>query len=97
MPSTVTSAGVMPLTRIVSHVVRWAPQYPVARIIAHSARGAKEWKHFNPVVCPSTFGVGHHFQGGCLLIEAPDGGSVSVRRHKISLHRKTRRQPARAR
>jgi hypothetical protein len=88
------SPRLMPLTRIASHVVRWVPEYPVARIIAHGARGAKEWKHFNPVVCPSTFGVGHHFHGGCLLIEAPNGGDILVRRHKITLNRKSRRKPA---
>ncbi len=71
------------LTRLFSRLPALNPRYPVARIIAHGTRGAHRWSVFRPVVCPSTFGAGHHFSGGVLFLEAWDGGRITVRHHRI--------------
>lgn len=73
----------LPLTRAAGRLTGWSPRYPVARIIARGAQGAGAWKAFRPVVCPSTFGTGHHFAGGVLLLETGRGGEFFVRRHRV--------------
>jgi hypothetical protein len=62
----------------------WRPKYPVARIIAHGLEGARSWELFHPVVCPSTFGTGHHLAGGLLFIERdPDTRRLVTRRFRL--------------
>jgi len=65
----------------------WKPRYPVARIMTDGIRNAKLWAAFNPVVCPSTFGAGHHVSGGVLFLERGVDGRVFVRKHRIKLDR----------
>lgn len=61
----------------------WKPRYPVARIVSHGIEGARAWRLFNPVVCPSTFGTGHHISGGLLFIERADDGTLTTRRQRV--------------
>jgi hypothetical protein len=61
----------------------WRPKYPVARIIAHGLSGVSSWRIFKPVVCPSTFGAGHHLRGGLLFIEKDAKGKLVARRRRI--------------
>ncbi len=63
----------------------WRPKYPVARILAETIRSAKTWSLFNPIVCPSPFGTGHHLSGGLLYIEQDADGRVIARRHRVRL------------
>jgi hypothetical protein len=74
--------GLLKLARLVpKSASQWRPKYPVARIIADGLKGVASWRMFKPVVCPSTFGAGHHLRGGVLLIEKDEqGGLVAVRR-----------------
>ncbi len=69
----------------------WNPKYPVARIIARSLEGVKTWAQFNPVVCPSTFGTGHHVGGGLLLIEREADGTLVTRRLRLPRPRHLRK------
>lgn len=69
----------------------WKPKYPVARIIARSLEGVKTWAQFNPVVCPSTFGTGHHVGGGLLLIEREADGTLVTRRLRLPRPRHLRK------
>jgi hypothetical protein len=71
------------LAKLVPTKTKWKPKYPVARIVAHGLEGFKSWKMFNPVACPSTFGAGHHFHGGVLLIERNGGGKLVARKRRI--------------
>jgi hypothetical protein len=64
---------------------RWKPRYPVARIVSEGIRSAKQWQPFNPVVCPSPFGTGHHLSGGLLFIEQDERGQLVTRRQRIRL------------
>ena len=75
----------MGLTRMMRHVPVLKTNYPIARIVTHGARGAQDWKRFNPVVCPSTYGVGNHISGGILLIEARSRGPLAVTRQRITI------------
>ena len=59
------------------------PRYPVARIIARGLAGVRSWDSFHPVVCPSTFGTGHHVAGGLLLVERNAEGRLVARRRRI--------------
>ena len=77
-PSLMKLARILPVNRS-----RWRPKYPVARIIAHGLEGVKSWRQFNPVVCPSTFGTGHHVRGGLLFIEKNEAGGLVVRRKRV--------------
>ncbi len=77
-PSLLKLAKLMPASK------GWRPKYPVARIIAHGLEGVKSWHQFNPVVCPSTFGTGHHFRGGLLFIEKDKHGKLVARRRRVS-------------
>ncbi len=63
----------------------WTPKYPVARIIAKSVRDAKTWSAFNPIICPSPFGTGHHLSGGILFIERTPTGHLLTHRHRVKL------------
>lgn len=63
----------------------WKPRYPVARIISEGIRNAKTWSHFNPIVCPSPFGTGHHLSGGLLYIEKNADHKPIARRHRIKV------------
>lgn len=67
------------------HFRLWTPKYPVARIIATGLRDAKTWSVFNPIVCPSPFGAGHHLSGGILFIERTSTGHLLARRHRVKL------------
>ena len=62
---------------------RISPRYPVARIIAKGLAGVRSWAWFKPVVCPSTFGTGHHVAGGLLLVERKADGQWVARRRPI--------------
>lgn len=75
----------MGLTRMMRHVPVLKTNYPIARIVTHGARGAQDWKRFNPVVCPSTYGVGHHISGGILFLEADGRGELQVTRKRITI------------
>lgn len=68
----------------------WRPKYPVARIISESLKSAGTWSLFNPVVCPSPFGTGHHLSGGVLFIERSPEQQWLIRRHRICLPRHAR-------
>lgn len=61
----------------------WKPKYPVARIIAHGLQGVASWRQFKPVVCPSTFGAGHHLRGGLLFIEKDAKGKLVAHRCRV--------------
>lgn len=61
----------------------WNPRYPVARIITQGLAGVHSWEQFHPVVCPSTFGTGHHVAGGFLLVERDPDGKLVARRRRI--------------
>ena len=62
----------------------WNPHYPVARIISKGLAGARSWELFRPVVCPSTFGTGHHVAGGLLLVERNVKGDLVARRRRVN-------------
>ncbi len=63
----------------------WTPRYPVARIIREGLRSADTWSLFNPIVCPSPFGTGHHLSGGLLYIEETADRKLVTRRHRVKL------------
>lgn len=77
---------------------RLNPRYPVARIIAQGLSGVRSWEWFHPVVCPSTFGTGHHVAGGLLLVERDRAGNLVARRRRIHRrhYRLHRAEPGRA-
>ncbi len=78
------SPGLLKLARLVpQRASAWRPKYPVARIIAHGLKGVGSWKMFKPVVCPSTFGTGHHIRGGLLFVEKSASGPLVARRIRI--------------
>lgn len=70
--------GLLALNRVVGRLpAPPANAYPIARIVSEGARGARAWKAFHPVVCPSTYGVGNHIAGGVLFME--NGGTRGLR------------------
>jgi hypothetical protein len=75
--------GLLKLARLVPAGSKWKPKYPVARIVAQGLEGVRSWKMFHPVVCPSTFGTGHHVRGGILFIEKNEDGRLVARRRRI--------------
>lgn len=76
--------GLLKLARLVpKRASAWRPKYPVARIVAHGLQGVASWRMFHPVVCPSTFGTGHHVRGGVLFIEKDRTGRLKPRRVRI--------------
>ena len=77
--------GLLRLTRIMRHFPVIKSRYPIARIITHSAQGARSWKEFKPVVCPSTYGIGHHVSGGVLFIEKIDNGRIHTYQRPITV------------
>ncbi len=78
------SPGLLQLARLLPRKPgAWRPRYPVARIIAHGLEGVQSWAQFRPVVCPSTFGTGHHIRGGLLFIEKGSDGRLRVRRRRV--------------
>lgn len=90
------SPGLLWLARRASRLGRnWNPRYPVARIVAKGLAGVRNWDLFRPVVCPSTFGTGHHVAGGLLLIERGRKGELVARRRRI--HRRHYRKHRAAR
>jgi len=86
------SPTLLRLSRYAARLSNLKPHYPVARIVANGLSGAREWNMFRPVVCPSTFGTGHHVAGGILLIQRDERGKIeavrtSVRRQYYRRHR----------
>jgi hypothetical protein len=77
--------ALLKLAQLLPHVPRWNPKYPVARIVAKGLRGVKSWAAFNPIVCPSTFGAGHHLTGGILFLEASGNGPLITKRHRVRI------------
>jgi hypothetical protein len=78
------SPGLLKLARLLPRKPgAWKPRYPVARIIAHGLEGVDAWAQFRPVVCPSTFGTGHHIRGGLLFLEKDARGRLIVRRRRV--------------
>ena len=78
------SPGLLQLARLLPRTPGgWKPRYPVARIIAQGLEGVNSWAQFRPVVCPSTFGTGHHIRGGLLFIERDAHGRLQVRRRRV--------------
>lgn len=80
------SPTLLRLTRYAARFSRWKPRYPVARIVAHGLAGARYWNEFHPVVCPSTFGTGHHVAGGILLVRRGARGQLEALR--VPVHRR---------
>jgi hypothetical protein len=83
-PSLLKLANLVPRAR----PKKWRPKYPVARIVAHGLEGVRSWKMFHPVVCPSTFGAGHHVHGGVLFIEKNERGKLVARRRRVKKGKK---------
>lgn len=78
------SPSLLRLARLVPRrASSWKPKYPVARIVAHGLQGVASWRQFRPVVCPSTFGTGHHIRGGVLFLEKNPRGELKSRRIHI--------------
>lgn len=77
------SPTLLRLARYASRLSRLKLRYPVARIVAHGLEGARSWDLFHPVVCPSTFGTGHHLAGGLLFIEKDADGRLVARRQRV--------------
>jgi hypothetical protein len=77
------SPTLLKLARYAARFSNLKPRYPVARIVAHGLAGARSWNAFHPVVCPSTFGTGHHVAGGILLIQRGAHGRLEARRVRI--------------
>lgn len=89
------SPTLLAFARYGARLSKWKPQYPVARIVASGLEGVRNWAPFNPVVCPSTFGTGHHVAGGLLFIENGPDGALSIRHRRVHrrhyrLHRAAR-------
>ena len=82
------SPSLLRLTKLAKLARRWKPKYPVARIIAQGLNGVDAWAQFNPVVCPSTFGTGHHVAGGLLFIERDRYGALVARRVNLPAPRR---------
>jgi hypothetical protein len=80
------SPTLLRLARLAARLSGFKPRYPVARIVARGIEGARHWSLFKPVVCPSTFGTGHHVAGGILLVDRGEDGRLSARR--IRVHRR---------
>lgn len=76
--------GLLALIKLLPKVPRLNPKYPVARINAQSLSDARTWRAFRPILCPSTFGAGHHMAGGALFAETSEAGQLVMRRHRIS-------------
>lgn len=84
--------GLLKLVKLAQRTTRnWNPRYPVARIIARGLQGMDVWRQFKPVVCPSTFGTGHHMAGGLLLIEKDAGGALVTRKLRLPRPRHLRK------
>ena len=77
------SPTLLRMAKLVPRRKDWKPKYPVARIIARGLEGVKSWKQFHPVLCPSTFGTGHHLPGGLLFIEKDARGKLVVRKRAV--------------
>lgn len=78
------SPSLLWLARRAARLTRsWNPRYPVARIISQGLAGVRSWEWFKPVVCPSTFGTGHHVAGGLLMVERDRQGRLVARRRRI--------------
>ncbi len=80
------SPTLLRLARYAARLSGIKPRYPVARIVAKGIAGARQWTRFNPVVCPSTFGTGHHVAGGILLVTLNGAGRLCAQR--IRVHRR---------
>ncbi len=77
------SPTLLKLAKLAPATKNWKPKYPVARIIARGLEGVQAWAQFNPVVCPSTFGTGHHVRGGLLVVERDDAGALVAKRIRL--------------
>lgn len=84
------SPTLLRLSRYAAQLSNLSPRYPVARIVATGLAGVKTWSKFNPVVCPSTFGTGHHVAGGILLLTRNADGRLVADR--MDVHRRHYRQ-----
>ena len=80
------SPTLLKLARYAARFSQFKPRYPVARIVASGLAGARHWNQFHPVVCPSTFGTGHHVAGGILLVRRTARGLLETRR--VRVHRR---------
>lgn len=80
------SPTLLRVARYAARISRLKPRYPVARIVASGLAGARCWSQFHPVVCPSTFGTGHHVAGGLLLVQSDHHGHLVARR--VRVHRR---------
>lgn len=86
------SPGLLKLAKLAQRTMKnWNPKYPVARIVARGLQGIDAWAQFNPVVCPSTFGTGHHVAGGLLLIERGGDGLLATRKMRLPRPRHLRK------
>ena len=72
-------------TQWMRHLPALNTEYPITRIVSHGAQGAKTWKGYRPVVCPSTYGVGNHVSGGVLFVEENGVGDVHFTRKRITV------------
>lgn len=77
------SPALLRLARYASRLSDLTPRYPVARIVAQGLAGARHWNQFHPVVCPSTFGTGHHVAGGILLLQRNAEGKLEAVRQRV--------------
>lgn len=77
------SPALLRFARYASRLSDLTPRYPVARIVAHGLAGARHWNQFHPVVCPSTFGTGHHVAGGILLLRRNAEGKLETVRQRV--------------
>ena len=77
------SPSLLKLAKLAPSTKNWNPKYPVARIIARGLEGVRAWSQFKPVVCPSTFGTGHHVAGGLLLIERDAHSTLVARKLRL--------------
>lgn len=77
------SPSLLKLAKLAPSTKNWKPRYPVARIIARGLEGVHAWSQFNPMVCPSTFGTGHHVGGGLLLVERDAEANLVTHRVKL--------------
>lgn len=75
--------SLLKLAKLAPSTKGWHPKYPVARIIARGLEGVHAWAQFNPVVCPSTFGTGHHWAGGLLLVEKDAEQNLASRKVRL--------------
>ena len=75
--------SLLSLAKLVRLLPKLDPKYPVARITMHGVHGIKGWRKFRPIVCPATFGAGHHVPGGVLFVETNERGQIVTRSRRL--------------